>query len=83
MDSRIVEARPNVNETVEKRKLITYTNPTLFFGTLFANTLEPKQTETDNDIANANVDSKRSLRVSQPPQSVFKKEAGFVSAPQK
>jgi len=29
MDSRVVDDRPDVNETVEKRKLITYNNPAM------------------------------------------------------
>ena len=31
MESRIVDERPNVNETVEKRTLVAYNNPTMFF----------------------------------------------------
>ena len=29
IDSRLVDMRPNVNETVEKRKLVSYNNPSL------------------------------------------------------
>lgn len=29
LDSRVIDERPNVNETVEKRKLISYNNPSL------------------------------------------------------
>lgn len=29
IDSRLVDKRPNVNETVEKRKLVSYNNPSL------------------------------------------------------
>ena len=29
IDSRAIDERPNVNETVEKRKLVSYNNPSL------------------------------------------------------
>ena len=29
IDSRVVDERPNVNETAEKRKLVSYNNPSL------------------------------------------------------
>ena len=33
IDSRLVDERPNVNETVEKRKLVSYNNPSLIART--------------------------------------------------
>ena len=29
IDSKLIDQRPNVNETVEKRKLVSYNNPSL------------------------------------------------------
>ena len=33
IDSRVVDERPNVNETAEKRKLVSYNNPSLIART--------------------------------------------------
>lgn len=80
MDSRVIDIRPNVNETIEKRKLVTYNNPT---RAVMSELSIPERTSVSNNEenceANANVDSKRSARVMHPPLSFQKKEAGFNS----
>ena len=87
MDSRIVEKRPVINQTVEKRKLAVYNDPNHVLkpsssqlmlqvgmtGDLVSSAID------DADSANANLGSKRSSRVEHPPFSIIKKEAEFNS----
>ena len=62
MDSRVVDERPNVNDTVEKRTLVAYNNPAMMAGT------------SESEGPNANLPTKRSTGVMQPPQTSSKKE---------
>ena len=78
LDSKHVDERPNVNETVEKRKLIAYNNPAMLAQTM--NLSIPERGSSDTEGANANLPTLRSTRMMQPPSSIQKKEAGFTSA---
>ena len=88
MDNRAVDKRPNVNETMEKRKLAHYNNPNVIARIgpapshphlVVPDAPPPQQLEDVDDASNANIDSKRSLRISQPPFSIVKKEVGSSS----
>ena len=78
MDSRHVDERPDVNETVEKRKLVAYNNPAMLAQTMTLSI--PERGSTDTEGANATLPTIRSTSVMQPPNSIQKKEAGFTSA---
>ena len=80
MDSRAVDERLYVNETLEKRKLITYNNPSMVAKTTMTKLQIPDRGQEDSDGANANVGSKRSAKAIQPPFSIIKKEACFISS---
>ena len=79
LDSRMIDERPNVNETVEKRNLINYNNAILTSKANVAKLSFPESRHDDNDNANALMDSRRSTKVAQPPFSLINKQAGLNS----
>lgn len=76
MDSRIVDKRPIVNETMEKRKLAVYNDSSIASSKASLAKLRVAECSTthDNQEANANLGSNRSAKVTIPPFSILKKE---------
>ena len=79
LDSKAVDERPNVNETVEMRRFAHYNNPNQMGmrGAMSSQNLHEKHNE-DSEAANANMETKQSSRVKHPPFSISKKEIGLI-----
>ena len=75
----MIDERPNVNETVEKRNLINYNNASLTSKANVAKLSLPESRHDDTENANALMDSRRSTKIAQPPFSLINKQAGLNS----